>query len=107
MSILTRHGTAEIQNGQRYVTMLCKHWARKFDVQLDDQGARVVFPKEDDDPDYPEEAIATFRATESRIDVQLTASTPVQLDAYWGAIDSHLDRFAAREGGLHLVWETI
>ncbi|RBP48195.1 hypothetical protein DES53_101995 [Roseimicrobium gellanilyticum] len=104
MTTLTRSGWAEVQNGQRYVNTLCKHWARKFDIQVNDHGARVVFPKEEDDPDYPEEAIAIFHTTESRLDVQLTAATPTQLDAYWGAIDSHLDRFATREGGLRLTW---
>ena len=106
MTTLTRSGTAEVQNGRRYVNILCKHWARKFDVQLDDEGAKVVFPKEDDDPDYPEDATAIFRSTESRLDVHLTAFTQTQLNAYWGAIDDHLDRFAAREGGLRLIWET-
>lgn len=105
MTNLTRSGKAEIQNGQRYITMLCKHWTRKFDVQINDKDARVIFPKEEDDPDYPEEAIATFRATESEIQVHLTAVTQTQLDAYWGAIDDHLDRFASRAGGIRLVWE--
>lgn len=106
MTTLTRNGSAEVHNGRRYIDTLCRHWARKFAIQLDDEGAKVVFPKEDDDPDYPEDAIAILRATESRLDVQLTAFTLTQLDAYWAAIDSHLDRFAAREGGLRLVSET-
>ncbi|MFT4177595.1 MAG: DUF2218 domain-containing protein [Luteolibacter sp.] len=107
MTTLTRNGTAEVQNGQRYINTLCKHWARKFDIQLTDEGARIVFPKEDDDPDYSQDAIAILRATESRIEAHLTAHTQVQLDVYWGVIEDHLDRFASREGGLRLLWGNI
>jgi uncharacterized protein len=105
MTILTLNGKAEIKNGGRYIGQLCKHWAHKLDVRLDNDAARVVFPKETDDPNYPEDAIAIFRATESRIDVHLTAFTPTQLEALCGVIDDHLDRFAFREGGLRLSWE--
>lgn len=103
MNSHTRDGSADTPHGQRYIKMFSGHWARKFDIQPQDEGTRIVFPKEDDDPDYPEEAIATLRSTESRLDVQLTAVTQTMLDAYWDAIDSHLDRFATREGGLRLV----
>lgn len=70
MISLTRDGSVETPHGQRYIKMFSGHWARKFDIRPQDEGTRIVFPKEDDDPDYPEEAIATLRATESRLDVQ-------------------------------------
>jgi hypothetical protein len=105
MTKLARSGRAEVQNGQRYIEQLCKHWSHTLDVRLDDEGGRVVFPKETDDPDYPEDAIATFRATDRRLDVHLLAATPTQLEVLCGVIDDHLNRFAFREGGLRLMWE--
>jgi uncharacterized protein len=105
MTNVTRIGRAEVQNSRRYIEKLCKHWAHKLDISLDDDSARVVFPKEEDDPDYPQDAIAVFRTTESRLDVQLTAFTLTQVEALCGVIDDHLDRFASRDGGLRLTWE--
>jgi len=107
MMLLARNGTADVQGGQRYIKKLCKHWAHKLDVRPTAEGATIVFPKEADDPDYPEDAIAIFRATESRLEVHLTAFTPTQLEALCGVIDDHLDRFAFREGGLRLVWAPV
>jgi len=106
MTILNRNGKAEVQNGRRYIEQLCRHWAHKLDVRLDDEGGRVVFPKDADDPNYSEDAIAIFSATESRLDVQLTAFTWTQLEELCTVIDDHLDRFAFREGGLRLAWES-
>ena len=105
MTTLKRNGKAEVQNGRRYIEQLCRHWAHKLDVRLDDEGGRVVFPKEAEDPNYPEDAIAIFSATESRLDVHLTAFTLTQLEELCTVIDDHLDRFAFREGGLRLAWE--
>lgn len=105
MKQFTRNGSAEIENGRRLIKMLCGHWSRKFDVRLDDGEARIVFPKEEDDADYPDEAVAILRAGEQRIEVRISAPTQVMRDAYWSAIDDHLDRFATREGGLRLVAE--
>lgn len=106
MTNLTRIGTAEVPNGRRYVEKLCKHWAHKLEVQLDEDAGRVVFPKDEDDPDYPEDAIATFRTTESRLEVQLVAFTKTQQEVLSQVIDDHLDRFAASQGGLRLTWES-
>lgn len=101
----TRRGEVEVRGGRRYIELLCKHWAHKLEVQRDHDGAAVVFPKDVDDPDYPEDAIARFDATDERLYVQLTAFTPTQIDVLSEVIDSHLNRFAFREGGLRFVWE--
>lgn len=100
-----RSGEVEVRDGRRYIEMLCKHWAHKLEVQVDEVGGTVVFPKETDDPDYPEDAIAKFAATEERLHVHLTAFTPTQLAVLCRVIDDHLDRFAFREGGLRFVWD--
>lgn len=82
------HNTiAQVQtlSGQRLINRLCKHWAHKLEVDIE-QG-RVVF----------EGGVCLMRADETSLHVELQADNTELLERLKGIVASHLERMAGKE----------
>ena len=83
------------ENGWKYLQQLCKHWSHKFEVELGEKSGVVRFG----------EAVATMRADDQALTVEIEASSPDVLERMKGVVSSHLDRFAFREAPLPFDWK--
>jgi len=83
------------ENGWKYLQQLCKHWSHKLEVELSEKSGVVRFS----------EAIATMRADDQTLTVEIEASSPDVLERMKGVVSSHLDRFAFREAPLPFDWK--
>ncbi|MCJ7995998.1 DUF2218 domain-containing protein [Rhizobium cremeum] len=83
------------ENGWKYLQQLCKHWAHKLEVELGEKSGIVRFS----------EAVATMRADDTGLTVELEAVSPEVLERMKGVVSSHLDRFAFREAPLPFEWK--
>ncbi|WP_112827415.1 DUF2218 domain-containing protein [Rhizobium cremeum] len=83
------------ENGWKYLQQLCKHWAHKLEVELGEKSGIVRFS----------EAVATMRADDAGLTVELEAVSPEVLERMKGVVSSHLDRFAFREAPLPFEWK--
>ncbi|MDD7973066.1 DUF2218 domain-containing protein [Roseinatronobacter alkalisoli] len=77
-----------------YLQQLSKHFAHKIPVEFDETTSRITLPTGD--------CTITASAHELRVDV--SADTVEQLDRAKGIVDSHLERFAFREGFKNMAW---
>jgi len=91
-------------NASRYLQQLCKHWSHNLTVEFTPQSGTVVFPHDVRGASWPGDARLTMQAHEDRLDCELQASAPEQLEALKGVVARHLDRFAFREAPLHFEW---
>mgnify|MGYP000683372548 CR=1 FL=1 len=84
-------------SASRYLQQLCKHWAHKLDVELDEQNhkATVKF----------DEAVASMRCDAATLTVSIETDDAAKLETYQGVVASHLDRFAFREAPLPFDWK--
>lgn len=84
------------ENGWKYVQQLCKHWAHKLTVEVDEaaQCGVVTF----------DQAVATMRADASSLTVSIDSDNEADLETFKGVVASHLDRFAFREAPLPFDW---
>jgi len=82
------------ENGWKYLQQLCKHWSHKLDVELGEKSGVVRFG----------EAVATMRADDQALTVEIEASSPDVLERMKGVVSSHLDRFAFGEAPRPLDW---
>ena len=89
--------TVPTENGWKYLQQLCKHWAHKLKVELDEQNhkATVTF----------DEATASMECDASSLTVRIATEDPSKLETYQGVVASHLDRFAFREAPLPFDWK--
>lgn len=85
-------------HASKYLQQLCKHWSHRLDVDFDAQNGRVRFDKV-----VKNECVATFSATDSDLDILLSAASKASLGMVTKAIEDHLRRFAFRED-LSIVW---
>ena len=92
------------ERASRYLQQLCKHWAHNLAVEFTPTEGKVVFPKDARGADHPADALATFAASETGLQVRIDASSPAQLEGLKGAVARHLDRFAFREAPLLFDW---
>ncbi|MFN3509293.1 MAG: DUF2218 domain-containing protein [Allorhizobium sp.] len=85
------------ENGWKYLQQLCKHWAHKLEVSLDEpnQKAVVKFP----------EATALMHCDHATLTVTVETDDAEKLETYQGVVASHLDRFAFREAPLPFDWQ--
>ena len=83
------------ENGWKYLQQLCKHWSHKLDVELGEKSGVVRFG----------EAVATMRADDQALTVEIEASSTDVLERMKGVVSSHLDRFAFREAPLPFDWK--
>lgn len=83
------------ENGWKYLQQLCKHWSHKLEVELGEKSGVVRFG----------EAVATMRADDQALTVEIEAASPDVLERMKGVVSSHLDRFAFREAPLPFDWK--
>jgi hypothetical protein len=77
-----------------YLQQLSKHFAHKIPVTFDATSSTLTFPT----------GPCTMSATEQELRVELSADSREALDRAKGIIDSHLERFAFREGFKTMDW---
>lgn len=92
MTLSTRVATSF---AARYVEQLSKHWSRKLAVEPVGDGFRTVMLNG---------AVARFLPEAEALGVIVEAADRVAFDEAREAIESHLDRFAFREGPLRFDW---
>jgi hypothetical protein len=90
--------TVPTENGWKYLQQLCKHWAHKIEVNLDEQNQKAVVK-------FPE-AIASMHCDATSLTVLIETEDAAKLETYQGVVASHLDRFAFREAPLPFEWKT-
>jgi hypothetical protein len=91
-------------HGSRYLQQLCKHWAHNLAVEFTPEHGIVTFPKDVRGADYPGDAVVTFDARDTALDVRIDASSAEQREGLKGVVARHLDRFAFREAPLTFDW---
>ena len=91
-------------HGSRYLQQLCKHWAHNLAVEFTTEHGTVTFPKDVRGADFPGDAVVTFDARDTALDVRIDATSPEQRDNLKGVVERHLDRFAFREAPLTFDW---
>ncbi|WP_294395644.1 DUF2218 domain-containing protein [uncultured Sphingomonas sp.] len=91
-------------SGSRYLQQLCKHWSHNLAVEFTPDHGTVTFPRDARGADYPGDAVATFDARETSLEVRVDASSIEQLAQLKAVVASHLDRFAFREAPLTFDW---
>jgi hypothetical protein len=98
------HAAVPTASGSRYLQQLCKHWSHNLAVSFTPEHGTVTFPRDARGADYPGDALVTFDAAASHLDVRIDASAPAQRDALKEVVARHLDRFAFREAPLTFDW---
>jgi len=93
------------EDGSRYLQQLSKHWSHNLKVEFDEQHSTIVFPRDARGAEWPGDALVTFDAKASELDVKIDASSDEHLDQLKGVVARHLDRFAFREAPLTFDWE--
>ena len=92
MTLSTRVATSF---AARYVEQLSKHWSHKLAIEPDGAGFSAVMLNG---------AIARFAPETDALGVSVEAADRTAFDEAREAIESHLDRFAFREGPLRFDW---
>ena len=93
------------ESGSRYLQQLSKHWSHSLKVEFDDVHSTIVFPRDSRGADWPADALVTFDAGESLLEVRIDASSAEHLEQLKGVVARHLDRFAFREAPLTFDWK--
>ncbi|WP_207457617.1 DUF2218 domain-containing protein [Azospirillum sp. SYSU D00513] len=84
----------ETEHGQRYAGQLCKHFAHKIEVVPSEEGGECRFSC----------GTAALRAEAGGLRIRVSAPTAEGLAETKAVIESHLLRFAFREGERRLDW---
>ena len=92
MTTITGHFATPRASG--YLQQLCKHFGHKVEATFDERSGVIAFPA----------ARATLAATDEALSVTLDAESVEDLERMQGVIDSHLARFAFREGFERMDW---
>ncbi|HWI84714.1 MAG TPA: DUF2218 domain-containing protein [Sphingomonas sp.] len=92
-------------SGSRYLQQVCKHWAHNLTVEFTPLHGTIIFPKDARGADHPGDALVTFDARDTALDVRVDATSAEQLAGVKGAVARHLDRFAFREAPLPFDWQ--
>ncbi|MFO7033302.1 DUF2218 domain-containing protein [Limnospira fusiformis CCALA 023] len=77
-----------------YLQQLCKHFAHKIPVTFEETSGEISFPI----------ATCTLAASDDELQITVTATTLEDLERAKAIIDSHLERFAFREGFKTMYW---
>ena len=104
MSIHSTTASVRTEHGGRYLQQLCKHWSHNLTVEFTPRHGTVVFPKDARGADYPGDAVATFNASDTALDVRIDGSAAAQVEGLKDVVARHLDRFAFREAPLAFDW---
>lgn len=81
-------------HARKYMTQLCKHFAHKVPAEVEGDLGRVSFPMGE----------ARIEASDHEIVARVVAESADGVQRMQGVIDSHLQRFAFREGFEALTW---
>ncbi|WP_029010148.1 DUF2218 domain-containing protein [Azospirillum halopraeferens] len=84
----------ETEHGRDYLTRLCRHFAHKVAVTLEDDRGECRFSC----------GTAELTALPEGLRVRAEGPTPADLADVQATIESHLLRFAFREGERRLTW---
>jgi len=82
------------ENGQKYLTQLCKHFAHKIEVDHSDGSGQLRFSC----------GTGYLEADPDALRIRVEASDDMQLAETKSVIESHLLRFAFREPADPLQW---
>jgi Uncharacterized protein conserved in bacteria len=82
------------ERAEAYLVRLCRHFAHKVPVEQGEGYGRVRFVCGE----------AQLAASADRLDIRLVAPDAAQLEQTRDVVESHLLRFAFREGELSCVW---
>ena len=91
----TAIGFAKCEKPARYIQQLVKHWSHKFETAYADGTGSVPFS---------DTSRAAFTAAANGIDIWLETPDSESNQKLRGVIESHIDRFAFREGPLQYEW---
>ena len=87
-------GHAFTTSGARYMTQLAKHWSHKFEIELSENAAAIPLPL----------GPVRLEAGPEALIITLEPNPDADLARMKSVVESHLDRFAFREGGLTYLW---
>lgn len=88
-------GTFPTRNASKYLQQLCKHFGHKIDVRFDEHQGHAELPL----------GPADFEALDNELRITVTGEEPQAVDKARQVIDSHLVRFAFREGFEKMAWQ--
>lgn len=88
-------GTFATAHGAKYVQQLCKHFAHEIETECSQTGGRLHFDM----------GTAVLTADGATLTVRFELENDDAFEAAQHVIDSHLERFAFREGFKHMDWD--
>lgn len=95
------------ENAARYAAQLGKHWAHNLDVGENGDTRQIVFPKDARGAEWQGDALVTLDPRDDALLVRIEASEEGQRDGLKGVLQTHIDRFAHREGPLTYDWQDL
>ncbi|EGA72264.1 hypothetical protein VISI1226_05703 [Vibrio sinaloensis DSM 21326] len=93
---MVKFTTIQSEHASKYLTVLCRHFARKVDSTWDDDRGHVTFPMG--------EASMLVDHEKQQLTISCSASDEDKLKGVIGIIESHVHLFARREP-IALVWQ--
>jgi hypothetical protein len=93
----TTTGYLKTDNGSKYLQQLCKHFGHKISVSFDAEKGWAEFPM----------GTAQMTADENGLTVTCEVADAKGVGMVHGVIDSHLEKFAFREGTKVMTWKTV
>lgn len=87
-------GTYATQHAAKYMAQLCKHWSHKGPAEWNDEVGSVTLPFGN----------VSFQASGDMLTVNVDLKDDTDAATAKQVIDSHLQRFAFREGFEQMVW---
>jgi hypothetical protein len=88
------HASLKTASAARYLTQLCKHWGHRFPVAFDATQGRIDLPS----------GPCLLWAEPDELRITLRAAEPDTMARLEDVVESHLARFAFREGEIRLAW---
>ncbi|MGF1695281.1 DUF2218 domain-containing protein [Vibrio lamellibrachiae] len=90
--------TIQSEHASKYLTVLCRHFARKVKAEWDDITGTVHFPV----------GVTTMRVDSSinQLEVTCTSDSKEQLEEQKLIISQHLDTYSRRET-IDVVWRSV
>ena len=93
--MFTTKGSVKTEHAAKYLQQLCKHFAHKVAVELDDVKGEVAFPM----------GPCTITATKGALTFSGQSHKAEGIEKMKAVIIVHLDKFAWREVPLDYQWE--
>ena len=93
------------ESAAKYAAQLAKHWSHSLAVEERGEGCLVTFPGDARGANWPGDAVVSFLPEADALVCRIEASAQGQRDGLKGAVESHLNRFAFREGELTFPWK--